>query len=529
MKGTQVLAIAVWSVALALATGCESRVSLGQRCASSAECERPLICAVGGRCRVECSSSADCPAGERCLVDGAGVPACSVDRETCTTDCAEGLECVRGECQSGCTSSAQCPDGVCTIERYCLTPTRDDAGTLDAPAALDASEDASNCAVGPAVADAAVGWAETCAATRDGGEVYCWGYFPAVAPRSGGIDCAQGPGLCYARPTRIAGLTSVREVVLTARAYACARHDDGSVDCWGSVDGTSSLTPTPILREDGSRLIARAIVAGEEHVCAVGRTDGHLYCWGRHSLGRLGDGVDDARVTGTATRAALLPDPVSVSLSAVTGLALGWDTTLVIGSSVLAGVGLNDAAQLGVGASSTPVLTPTSTARMDAESVATSIANTCILRAGAIDCWGLVGDLLGGGSAPDAAACLGTEQCTATPVRVPSAIVFEDLLADPYGNTMFAIDTDGAVYGWGAASGPILESSHVRSPTRVAALGDRLTHRLSVGNQSACAVTESTGELVCWGNDENGQLGRGTVHPASSEDPSLHVARPPCW
>lgn len=505
-----------------LSLGCESRVSLGARCASASDCAPPYVCGVSGRCRVACTVSADCPVGERCLVDARGVPSCSIDRETCTTDCAEGLECVAGECQSGCTSSTACPDSVCTIEGYCLTPTTADAAVpTDASAQSDAPGDAGGCGTAPPILHVGVGASETCAVTTTN-EVYCWGYFPAVGPTGAGVDCVNGPSACYPRPQRMAGITDGLDIVISGRSYACALRTNHHVACWGAVDGVNDATPVEIVvDETGAPLVATRLVAGDQHVCAIENVTGDVRCWGRHSLGRLGDGVDVATVT---TRAVLATELPVTDLGALT-LATGYETTLALGTDgLLRAVGANEHGQLGA-APSPFSLVAVRNARSGATAVAGSGNHTCVLdAAGMPRCMGLEAPLLGPSPTGLVPCATGDGAlCTNVLGAVASATPFEDLLGDPVGDLMFGITDDGTVYGWGSSDTRLLPSPNVTAPVAVTALAGARTHRLSVRHGTACAVREVTGELLCWGRNDDGQLGRGTTSPDEAE------AMPPCW
>jgi len=97
--------------------GCETRVSLGARCASSAECPVSLTCTVG-RCRASCTTAAECGEGRRCLAAADGTRACStVPDDSCVRveDCGDPAFslCVSARCQTTCTSDTQCAGGDC--------------------------------------------------------------------------------------------------------------------------------------------------------------------------------------------------------------------------------------------------------------------------------------------------------------------------------------------------------------------------------------------------------------------------------
>ena len=100
-----------------LALACESRVSLGGRCAQVAECATALTC-VGELCREDCDGPEDCPAGQRCIAGPSGLRACSRPvEETCsaTDPCNPNVfaECREGQCVTSCATGADCVSGTC--------------------------------------------------------------------------------------------------------------------------------------------------------------------------------------------------------------------------------------------------------------------------------------------------------------------------------------------------------------------------------------------------------------------------------
>jgi len=117
---------------------------------------------------------------------------------------------------------------------------------------------------------------------------------------------------------------------------------------------------------------------------------------------------------------------------------------------------------------------------------------------------------------------------TATPFLSPVPLV--DFVADPFGTSAIGWDADGTTYGWGASYGLILAEGTVTAPTRLIAIG-QATQRVSIGAHTACAILGSggSGPLVCWGRNDRGQLGRGTVTPDAVTVPDERFGAPPCW
>jgi alpha-tubulin suppressor-like RCC1 family protein len=266
------------------------------------------------------------------------------------------------------------------------------------------------------------------------------------------------------------------------------------------------------------------LVAGDQHVCA--ERAGGLVCWGQQSLGRLGNGATGESIVASPVTASEFA-PVDTMLGQP--FAAGYASTVALGTDgVIRGVGANEHGQLGVAPSASEGMA-TRLPRSGATAIAASGNTTCVLVAGRPRCWGLATDLLGP-SPGGLVACLGGETaCSPTPVDVPSAATFEDIVGDPIGNTMYGITNDSVIYGWGTSDTGLLPAAHVDAPTQLPALEGALAHRLAVGGGTACVVLESTSELRCWGLDSYGQLGRGVAHERGDPDPDLALAQPPCW
>ncbi len=147
-----------------------------------------------------------------------------------------------------------------------------DAGPGDAgpPKPLDiVCSDESKCYV----AVSGNGGHHVCGLLKDG-TVRCWG-------RDSG-----------ATPATVAGLSNVTQISVGPSYGTCARTSDGSVYCWGRNDfgqlgrpHTEQRLPTPT-RVEGIPAVDHVEV-GSSIACAIGSSEGALYCWGwwREGLG----------------------------------------------------------------------------------------------------------------------------------------------------------------------------------------------------------------------------------------------------
>ncbi len=516
-----------WALSLALVLGCESRVSLGGRCARVEECALSLVC-VNARCGAECSVSDDCAAGARCLRDTeTDVASCSLPADACdgARPCADGLRCIDGGCLNVCVLPGDCPDGRCvdgTCEPDLVRDDRD-AGLEDAPT-FDAATDAgpSTCERLPRgndrIVDVALGDAGACAVTS-AGEVWCWGYWPGLADEA--LDwIASTPFLVLAEDG-----TALRAIdVAVGSGFGCSRNGAAASDevvCWGDVDGQGGVEvrARTIVRADRMDLTgASELGAGRQHACAL--VSGQAFCWGRSfESGALGDGTTDD--SEQAVRASELG-------TGATSLVVGYRRSQVlVGSpSRLRGVGEDDHGELGAATPSTAPGYRTTGVDTITTGLASVIAPgdaTCFLEAGAPRCWG-AGPALGGNASGALDACGGT--CTTSPIDIDviGDVPLVGLAGDWDGGWAVGWSDDGRLLGWGANEGGALSSSETEVPraTLIEGYSGR-THRAAIGGFVACAIDDTSGELQCWGENRRGGLGRGTV---TTSEPD---AAPPCW
>jgi hypothetical protein len=153
----------------------------------------------------------------------------------------------------------------------------------------------------------------------------------------------------------VVGLTDA--TMLAANGYhACALHADGTVSCWGLLNG--SAVPLPVAELSDVAMIA----AGRESACAL-RYDGSVWCWGPDEEGNAGapeviDGVADATflAAGETHGCAVIADG-SVRCWGSNGAGELGDGTTDDGESAVTVEGVTDAVSLALGQSFSCALT----------------------------------------------------------------------------------------------------------------------------------------------------------------------------
>ena len=292
--------------------------------------------------------------------------------------------------------------------------------------------------------------------------------------------------------------------ITSGAAHSCAILDDGSVSCWGENSngqlGDSSRSPS-LEPEKSSMPLGRKAVeisAGSYHTCTV-LDDGSVRCWGSNEFGQLGDGTEIERTS---------PVPVDLGqgMSAI-GISSGEShTCAVLNDRSIKCWGQNSNGQLGDGTTedrSSPVLVDMG--GEDSLSVSAGSYHTCAITSNrTVMCWGdnwngQIGD--------------GTNADRRTPVEIsiPSNSSAVSLDAGAM-HTCMGVN-DGAMFCWGYnAYGQLGNggNGNSNSPVSVPLDANQLLSTVQVGLFHSCALFDS-GEVACWGDNNNGQLGDGSL------------------
>lgn len=239
----------------------------------------------------------------------------------------------------------------------------------------------------------------------------------------------------------------------------------------------------------------RSLVGGgQRHSCALSST-GKAQCWGNNESGQLGDNTTDGQDT-----------PVSVvgdfSFSQIA--AGDFYTCGVTNSGEALCWGDNDGGQLGDGTTSMRTAPVRVSGGHSFKLIRTGRAHACgLTRAGAVVCWGRndagqLGD--------------GSRQSRTSPVRVPLPASAAQLAAG--GSHTCALLIDGTAFCWGSnASGQLGDSSKVSRAEPVRVSSTLRFVSIGSGRDHTCAVTPDN-VAYCWGKNSSGQAGIGVATEA---------------
>jgi alpha-tubulin suppressor-like RCC1 family protein len=425
-------------------------------------------------------------------------------------------------------SDAPCDGGACADGE---APPQGSEGGVDS--GTDAAVDAP-CVPPPPKADhlsdalaLALGDGHSCA-LRAGGTVVCWG-------ENGDGQLGAGGGADTSVPVTIPGITGARAIA-AGTTFACAIDASRQVICWGANDygqiglGTTDATahlPTKVHGAGGAPVLDQvdAIAAGPDHACAIRL--GAVICWGGNGGSQLGHAGAD-------------PSPsVIAGLSNAIAISAGNDyacATVDQGGGTYAAFcwGNDDEKQLANanGDQPVPVKIPLALAAPDGRAVLSAgWGHVCARdKDNALWCWG-EDDFgqLGAGVSP------GADYSALQKMNIGAGG------APGCGDDFTCVvQLDGSVrcigvngageHGIGIVD-PLVGDSGVSAPRTTFSSAATLPPVASVVARAhhACAILPeacpgSGGEVMCWGSNDDGEIGDGT---SASNVPTPSYVRAP--
>jgi alpha-tubulin suppressor-like RCC1 family protein len=496
----------------------------GEACVAGSSCQiGARTCATGPTCVVsgpasdgtKCGTDSVCKAGScvACIQDSVCTPTnpCHVGKLDCasgTPSCVDTTVnvAVGGSCGSGmvCSPTADCV--------ACVT------GASCKPTIPLCRTGVTSCVTGVAVCNATGNAPDT---TVCGVGQICTAGTCAV----GNVDeCATGQSNCDINATCAdtpTAFTCTCKAGYTGNGVTCADVDECAIATSCSPNAVCTNSPGSFSCVCNAGFVGNGKVcdkafaqldAGDLHVCGV-RGDGTLWCWGYNGYSQLGDGTTTTR--DAPTQVGKLKTWSKVSGGSSYTCAVRTDGTLWCW-------GYNASGQLGMGSTGTYTLPVKVGADANWADVATGASHTCAVKSdGTLWCWGANGQ----GQLGDGAA---------TPRTLPSQVGAVTTWSKVYasGNSTCAKKADGSLWCWGQNNyGQLGDGTNIDRAAPVQVFGAVTTWaNVGMGTASVCA-TRTDGSLWCWGQDNYGQYGNGTINstPATDSNLPLHIGALTTW
>ncbi|MBR9683709.1 hypothetical protein GOV03_04180, partial [Candidatus Woesearchaeota archaeon] len=328
----------------------------------------------------------------------------------------------------------------------------------------------------------------TCAILQNG-TAMCWGYNDVM-------QIGDNTTTSRTRPVPAKSINNAT-VISASNKQTCGVNMEGSIICWGDNTygqlgyGTYGYTVTPLTVE--GLINATGITKGGYSLtsCTL-LQNGTAMCWGQNSQGQCGDGS-----TETIKKH---PGEV-IGLTNVTDISNGQRHTCAVqenGSVMCWGYGASG--RLGRG-STTSSYIPVAANIIDAVEVSAAISHSCALQEnGSVMCWGVNSN----GQLGD-----GTNTQRESPVVVINVDNATDI--DTGYHTSYAVLLNGTAMSWGLNSyGQLGDGTTTNNNSGTVVSGLINATQISGGTYSACALLQN-GTVMCWGLNTNGQCGDSTL------------------
>jgi alpha-tubulin suppressor-like RCC1 family protein len=280
--------------------------------------------------------------------------------------------------------------------------------------------------------------------------------------------------------------------------HTCAIRDGGAVVCWGL--GTSGQLGNGAFLTEANPVAVSGLTdavdvsAGTIHTCAV-RADASVVCWGAGASGALGNG---------STANSNVPVVVNALVDAAeVGAGAAYSCARRTNGAVRCW-GTNRFGQLGNGNNIDSSVPMTVSGLTTAADLDVGVSHACVATtAGSVLCWGNsrfgengYGALNSSSNVPGAVGTL------TDVIQVAAGADFSCAMRGAGTMACWGSNASGQ-YGNGTSGG-------VGAITPVAVSGLTNASRISAGGNYACVVRDD-GTVACWGNNQTGQLGDGSI------------------
>ena len=290
----------------------------------------------------------------------------------------------------------------------------------------------------------------------------------------------------------------------------CAILENQSMVCWGDNeygqlgDGTTTGSAVPIYVNVAANETPVEVTVGQVTACAL-MESGNIYCWGSGYYGKMGNGEpwnDD--YVNTEMRQVLLPEGQGGQTVSISG---GHICTILDNGDVYCW-GRGNQGQLGYGGTSnrnipTKVNLP---GQRSAIAISTGTFMTCAITTDGMGyCWGENDEGQLGNGTTNSRRMTPAEVLFPsgyTPVSISAGDDFACALMDNRKVMCWGENNDGRL-----GQGP-LGTDDETTPVWVIMENSETAHFLDIGTKSACMILDS-GETKCWGTNEEGQIGQG--------------------
>ncbi len=330
--------------------------------------------------------------------------------------------------------------------------------------------------------------------------LWCWGSVAA--------EVLAMPSITPAR----LGTDTWRSIAAVGRG-SCGITTEGRLRCWGEnlnyelglgLDVERADEPTPVLVDGEDRSDWAMVAGGVFAACAI-RENGEARCWGNNERGAL---ASDVGIFDLPYR---VRHPEGGKWASA---ALGIANACFVDTMNRAWCsGQNSFAQLGDGGTSPRTPTPPAP-DSPADMIAAGANVTCAIRGGELSCGGRGSNFQLGNNNHVSSRSLG-------PVAAPLGGAMPIWTSVSVGTEhACGILTSGTVACWGTDANDALGNGAGRVSSAVPLpLTDGRTYiAVDTGAYFTCGIT-STREIVCWGDNQKGQLANSTISPSGIPTP----------